>query len=197
MVILKISQLQYRYQFRLHKPTNQNQATINRSQKNLMMGISTFHSFNIPRVNKFHINPMKPANYNFKRIPTVFSSYTETASVSDPSTPFQNIYKVEFKTLEGCKLGIWRYPIFEYNAKGGIGNGIGREKNDIIDVDFDVNNLYIPSMNGDTTKFLGLPLPPFLKIDIMPEILQGNINRSTGKVGTLISANIYFHHRSF
>ncbi|XP_078176936.1 ATP-dependent Clp protease ATP-binding subunit [Carex rostrata] len=159
-----------------------------------MMGISTFHSFNIPRVNNFHINPLKPANYSFKRIPTVFSSYTDTdtASVSDPTTPFQNMYKVEFKTLEGCKLGIWRYPIFEYNAKGGIGNGIGREKNDIIDVDFDVNNLYIPSLNGDTTKFIGLPLPPFLKIDIVPEILQGNINRSTGKVDLVFKSRFWF-----
>lgn len=163
-----------------------------------MMGISTFHSFNIPRVssirvNKFRINPMKPTNYNFKRIPTVFSSYTETDAsqpdtTSDLTTPLQNIHKVEFKTLEGCKLGIWRYPIFEYNANGGIGNGIGREKNDTIDVDFDVEDLYIPALNGETTKFLGLPLPPFLKIDIVPEILQGNINRASGKVGT----SIYF-----
>ncbi|KAF3340173.1 hypothetical protein FCM35_KLT15944 [Carex littledalei] len=164
------------------------------------MGISTFYSFNIPRprVNKFRINPVKPANYNFKRIPIVFSSYTEASqpdTISD-TTPVQNIYNVEFKTLEGCKLGIWRYPIFEYNAKGGIGNGIGigigREKNDIIDVDFDVDDLYIPPLNGETTKFLGLPLPPFLKIDIVPQILQGNINPASGKVHLVLKSRFGF-----
>ncbi|KAF3334927.1 hypothetical protein FCM35_KLT21531 [Carex littledalei] len=156
------------------------------------MGISTFYSFNIPRprVNKFRINPMKPANYNLKRIPIVFSSDT----ISNPTTPLENIYKVEFKTLEGCKLGIWRYPIFEYNAKGGVGNGIGigREKNDIIDVDFDVDDLYIPPLNGETTKFLGLPLPPFLKIDIVPQILQGNINPASGKVHLVFKSRFWF-----
>jgi len=33
-----------------------------------------------------------------------------------------------------------------------------------------------------TTRFLGLPLPPFLKIDILPEALGGTIDRATGQV---------------
>uniref|UniRef100_A0A0E0ER39 Uncharacterized protein n=1 Tax=Oryza meridionalis TaxID=40149 RepID=A0A0E0ER39_9ORYZ len=31
-------------------------------------------------------------------------------------------------------------------------------------------------MSGETTKFLGPLLPPFLKIDILPEALRGNID---------------------
>lgn len=156
------------------------------------MGSSTFHSFNLPSTievsrNKFGINPANPANCNFKRVLKVLSSYTD--AITD-TTPVQKTFKVEFRTLEGCKLGIWRYPIFEYNANGGLGNGTGQEKkgetSDIIDVDFNVKDLYIPSLNGETTKFLGLPLPPFLKIDIVPEILQGNIDRKSGKVDNSI-----------
>jgi hypothetical protein len=157
------------------------------------MGGSTFHSFNLPSSikvssNKFRTNPVKPANYNFKRVLKVCLSYTDASppDTTTGTTPVRKIYNVEFKTLDGCKLGIWRYPIFEYNANGGIGNGIGQEKNgetdETIDVDFDVKSLYIPSLNGETTKFLGLPLPPFLKIDIVPEILQGKIDRKSGKV---------------
>lgn len=49
-------------------------------------------------------------------------------------------------------------------------------------VDFDVKTLYIPSLSTATTKFLGLPLPPFLKIEIVPEIFRGIINLEFGKV---------------
>ncbi|KAJ0507640.1 hypothetical protein HanIR_Chr11g0508471 [Helianthus annuus] len=46
----------------------------------------------------------------------------------------------------------------------------------------DVTTLYIPPLTTATTKFLGLPLPPFLKIAIVPEIFRGIINRESGKV---------------
>ncbi|KAJ1702243.1 hypothetical protein LUZ63_002022 [Rhynchospora breviuscula] len=152
------------------------------------MESSTFHSFNLP---KFRINPIKSANYNTKRLLKVCSEATKPNVIADTSQA-QKTYSIEFKTLEGCKLGIWRYPIFEYNAKGGSGNGIGRETNGGIDVDFDVKKLYIPSLNGQTTRFLGLPLPPFLKIDIVPEILRGNIDKGTGKVDLRFKSRFWF-----
>jgi len=37
-------------------------------------------------------------------------------------------------------------------------------------------------LTSGTTKFLGLPLPPFLKIDIVPELFQGTIDQDSGKV---------------
>jgi hypothetical protein len=52
-------------------------------------------------------------------------------------------------------------------------------------VDFDVASLYIPAMSSATTRFLGLPLPPFLKIEILPEALHGSIDRTTGQVTAL------------
>lgn len=59
---------------------------------------------------------------------------------------------------------------------------IGVDFNGETSVEFDVNTLYIPPLTSSTTKFLGLPLPPFLKIAIVPEIFRGIINVESGKV---------------
>uniref|UniRef100_A0A251SA29 Uncharacterized protein n=1 Tax=Helianthus annuus TaxID=4232 RepID=A0A251SA29_HELAN len=56
-------------------------------------------------------------------------------------------------------------------------------------VDFVVTTLYIPPLTTATTKFLGLPLPPFLKIAIVPEIFRGIINLESGKVWFLRSGS--------
>lgn len=53
--------------------------------------------------------------------------------------------------------------------------------NDLL-VSFDLETLYIPPLTSSTTKFLGLPLPPLLKIDIVPQALQGSVNQESGKV---------------
>ncbi|XP_015688924.2 uncharacterized protein LOC102711226 [Oryza brachyantha] len=94
-------------------------------------------------------------------------------------------FSVEFRTRDGCRLGISRYPDFVYNAQGGrgigAGAGSGADSGTIL-VEFDVSSLYIPAMSGATTRFLGLPLPPFLKIDILPEALRGNIDPASGQV---------------
>nr|XP_043617043.1 uncharacterized protein LOC122588888 [Erigeron canadensis] len=108
-----------------------------------------------------------------------------------------DLYSVKFKTLGDCKLGISRYPDFEYNAKGGEGSGIGKKMvgvdfNGETSVDFDVKTLYIPSLSTATTKFLGLPLPPFLKIEIVPEIFRGIINLESGKVDLKFKAKFWF-----
>ncbi|KAF9598902.1 hypothetical protein IFM89_032756 [Coptis chinensis] len=64
-----------------------------------------------------------------------------------------------------------------------------------ISVSFDLQTLYIPPLNSATTRFLGLPLPPLLKIDIVPELFQGTIDEDTGKVkqrtnGTVINKSL-------
>lgn len=94
---------------------------------------------------------------------------------------------MDFKTFEACKLGISRYPDFVYNAKGGSGTGTGKriESSEEIAVDFDLEKLYIPPLTSATAKFLGLPLPPFLKIDVVPELLRGYVSQETGKVHCL------------
>ncbi|KAC9592597.1 hypothetical protein E3N88_45587 [Mikania micrantha] len=104
---------------------------------------------------------------------------------------------VKFKTLGACKLGISRYPDFDYDAQGGEGSGIGKKMvgvdfNGETSVDFDVKSLSIPPLTTATTKFLGLPLPPFLKIAIVPEIFSGIINLKSGKVDLKFKAKFLF-----
>ncbi|GKU89406.1 hypothetical protein SLEP1_g3544 [Rubroshorea leprosula] len=104
---------------------------------------------------------------------------------------------VSFKTLGACKLGISRYPDFEYNAEGGTGTGTGTtitvdDSDNEISVCFDIKTLYIPPLTSATTKFLGLPLPPFLNIDIVPELFNGIINQESGKVELEFTANFWF-----
>ncbi|KAG1328077.1 hypothetical protein COCNU_01G020110 [Cocos nucifera] len=127
------------------------------------------------------------------------SSYTSPSKqvALDKVKPSPSIWNVKFETLEGCKLGISRYPDFEYNARGGIGTGIGRKEeearnDDTMLVSFDVGTLYIPPLTGATTKFLGLPLPPSLKIDIVPEFFQGTISKESGKVDLQFGAKFWF-----
>ncbi|KAI3925710.1 hypothetical protein MKX01_003269 [Papaver californicum] len=55
-------------------------------------------------------------------------------------------------------------------------------KSTTISINFDIHTLYIPPLNSKTTGFLGLPLPTFLKIEILPELFQGVIDEQTGKL---------------
>lgn len=108
------------------------------------------------------------------------------------------VYQVEFKTMGGCKLGIARYPDFEYDAKGGFGTGTAiNDSNGEVLAIFDVGKLYIPPLTSETTKFLGLHLPPFLRIDIVPENFQGSIDKESGKVDLEFKAKFWFSVGSF
>lgn len=122
---------------------------------------------------------------------------TQAKSISVAQTSTNKTCKMEFKTLEGCTLGISRYPNFEYNAQGGGGKGvtISDEEDQLegeISALFDPNELYIPPLSSATTKFLGLPLPPFLKIEIVPELFKGRINTQSGKVELEFKAKFLF-----
>ncbi|CAH2043900.1 unnamed protein product [Thlaspi arvense] len=111
-----------------------------------------------------------------------------------------NLYSVSFKTIGTGKLGISRYPDFEYSPRGGSGTGAARKiiggdnnaSNSELSVSFDVGTLYIPSLTSQTTKFLGFPLPPFLKIDISPEFFQGTVDPESGKVELEFTAKFCF-----
>ncbi|CAN4080777.1 unnamed protein product [Withania somnifera] len=117
-----------------------------------------------------------------------------TGVVTETPIPRTSTYNVDFKTFEACKLGISRYPDFVYNAQGGCGIGTGKriESSDEIWIDFDLKKLYIPPLTSTTTKFLGLPLPPFLTIDVEPKLLRGYINQETGKVNLEFKAKFWF-----
>ncbi|XP_061351563.1 uncharacterized protein LOC133296570 [Gastrolobium bilobum] len=150
------------------------------------------------------LSPPIPCNFYTKkpklrrRNTVIFSS--STSSEKQPKTietPTTETYTVSFKTERACKLGISRYPDFDYDAEGGIGNGSGTKvtdnqaNNDLL-VSFDPETLYIPPLTSSTTKFLGFPLPPLLKIDIVPEAFQGSINLESGKVDLEFKAKFLF-----
>ncbi|XP_050225081.2 uncharacterized protein LOC126674642 [Mercurialis annua] len=122
------------------------------------------------------------------------STSNRLESISSTTFPKADVYTVNFKTLGACKLGISRYPDFQYNAQGGTGTGIATriKKSNEISVSFDVKTLYIPPLTSATTKFLGLPMPPLLKIDIAPELFQGTIDTDSGKVDLEFMAQFWF-----
>ncbi|GMP70091.1 hypothetical protein CsSME_00029099 [Camellia sinensis var. sinensis] len=139
---------------------------------------------------KFRIN-----NQNQNQQPPPIS--TTRVTQRQPPIPKTDAYGVKFRTLGGCKLGISRYPDFEYNAEGGTGTGTGLKIVDgdldgEVSVNFDLETLYIPPLTSATTRFLGLPLPPFLKIDIVPELFRGIINQKSGKVDLEFKAKFLF-----
>ncbi|CAH8382829.1 unnamed protein product [Eruca vesicaria subsp. sativa] len=154
------------------------------------------------RINSLTTIYKSPRRYTFnhkspnqiKLVSNSLSSKPNTTQL--PST----LSSVSFKTIGTGKLSISRYPDFEYSPQGGSGSGtamsIGEEKNRTqnseLSVSFDVDTLYIPSLTNQTTKFLGLPLPPFLKIDIAPEVFQGTIDQESGKVELEFTAKFCF-----
>ncbi|XP_062120532.1 uncharacterized protein LOC133834795 [Humulus lupulus] len=149
-------------------------------------------------------NPLTLFNVSTKRaglcprkIITFSSSYSQSQETQELKS---EIYTVNFKTLGACKLGIAKYPDFGYNAEGGKGTGFASKKvaktnsedDDELLVSFDLNTLYIPPLTSSTTKFLGLPLPPFLKISIDPQLLRGIINQNSGQVDLEFKAKFWF-----
>ncbi|KAG9453141.1 hypothetical protein H6P81_006045 [Aristolochia fimbriata] len=141
--------------------------------------------------------PTKPL-FSFNPKHTIYSRNTpeEPSSIcNQDQTQEAATYTVEFQTLKTCKLGISRYPDFVYNAEGGRGKGIGKESNGDgphkISVIFNAGNLYIPPLTSSTTRFLGVPLPPFLKIEIIPELLQGTIEGG-GQINLEFKARFLF-----
>ncbi|KAJ7975641.1 ATP-dependent Clp protease ATP-binding subunit [Quillaja saponaria] len=143
------------------------------------------------------------AKLRTKTVTFCSSSYGENQPNNNSKTTITQVPQTEactvgFKTLRTCKLGISRYPDFVYNAEGGSGTGSGTrvmsdsKENTELSVLFDIGTLYIPPLTSTTTKFLGLPLPPFLKIDIVPEAFQGSINQESGEVALEFKARFLF-----
>ncbi|XP_057952559.1 uncharacterized protein LOC131146790 [Malania oleifera] len=127
------------------------------------------------------------------------SQQGEPVSTATPRSPIQLQPKtdvhsiVKFQSLGACKLGISMYPDFEYNAEGGTGIGTATDvSTDEISVCFDLKTLYIPPLTSATSRFLGVPLPPFLRVDIVPELFQGSIHQASGKVGLEFKAKFCF-----
>ncbi|GAA0173060.1 hypothetical protein Leryth_006879 [Lithospermum erythrorhizon] len=149
---------------------------------------------NIPRTNQ-----LPPSSVTLKsRSVSIFASSDNLIQTQDLTSKTSG-YNVKFMALGACKLGISRYPNFEYNAQGGTGTGTAKKitsnddmNEDEISVNFDIGTLFIPPLSSTTTKLLGLPLPPFLKIEIVPELFRGTINQESGKIELEFRAKFLF-----
>ncbi len=91
---------------------------------------------------------------------------------------------MQMKSLEGCRLTIGSYPPFTYNAYGGGGKPtvIPSQKNNLLHVSFSSETFSIPPLTSRTTKFLSLPFPPGLKIEMSMDRLEGTIDTKSGEV---------------
>ncbi|KAG0503033.1 hypothetical protein HPP92_003105 [Vanilla planifolia] len=128
------------------------------------------------------------------RCSSINHSQESYGSVSPTSAPSPSRFKVKFQTLKGCKLGIGRFPDFEYDATGGSGTATGKADGptDELTTRFETESLHIPPLTGATTRFLGFPLPPLLEIAIAPEVFEGTINTRSGKVELQFRARFLF-----
>ena len=98
------------------------------------------------------------------------------------------------KSLKGCKLKIGSYPSFIYNASGGGGKAIllPSKKINLLQVNFSSQAFSIPPLTSKTTKFLSLPLPPGLKIEMSMDKLAGTINKLSGEVELRFESKFLF-----
>jgi hypothetical protein len=98
------------------------------------------------------------------------------------------------RTEACCGLAIGRYPRFGYNASGG--GGLARlgppDPAGWQSLDFDPSTLTIPPLDFRTTRCLGLPLPPGLRIEVVPDQLQGRGQLATGQLELRFRARFRF-----
>jgi len=87
-------------------------------------------------------------------------------------------------TESGCALAIGPFPRFRYDGRGGGGPGMTAEPREEgwQELVFDPASLCIPALSRRTTRMLGLPLPPGLRIAIAPERLEGRWHPPSGTV---------------
>lgn len=79
-------------------------------------------------------------------------------------------------------LGVSFWPDFTYDARGATTLGVVTERRgDVLHLDFDVSTFEGPPVCGRTTTVLGVPLPPGIRIDIVPISLRGFLDTSTGE----------------
>ncbi len=100
---------------------------------------------------------------------------------------------MQLRSLDGCRLRIGSYPPFFYSACGGGGKGklLAKNKN-ILSLSFSTETFAIPPLTSKTTKFLYLPLPPGIKIEMLMDKLEGTINQDSGKVLLKFEAKFVF-----
>ena len=101
---------------------------------------------------------------------------------------------LQMQTQSGCGLAIGRYPRFRYDASGGGGGAaLGpHDRGGWQPLSFEPAALSIPDLSWRTTRFLGLPLPPGLRIAVHPERLEGRWQLATGAMELQFHARFRF-----
>ena len=100
---------------------------------------------------------------------------------------------VSLTTERDCQLAVSIYPTFAYDASGGGGTGTATTTTDTTQhIVFDPATLRIPPLDYRSTRLFGIPLPPPLKIDIVPRALQGEVNTATGQARLSFDAEFCF-----
>jgi hypothetical protein len=107
--------------------------------------------------------------------------------------------QLRIATLAGCGLAIGGYPGFRYDARGGGGGGRLEPPggNGHQPLRFEPADLRIPPLDWRSTRFLGLPLPPGLRITIEPEDLAGSLDPASGSLDLRFRARFLFAVGSF
>ncbi len=106
---------------------------------------------------------------------------------------------MKLESLKGCKLFIGRYPGFNYNATGGGGSSVKsihtKDQKEIIY--FNPEQFSIPPLYWKTTSFLGLPLPPGIRINVIPNKLICTLDSKGKKLELDFEANFQFSLAGF
>ena len=99
------------------------------------------------------------------------------------ATAQQHRSTARLQTLRGCRLVISHYPSFSYNAAGGGARGLVQCLEDGCQaLIFPAGQVQIPPLDSRTGRFLGLPLPPGLRICIEPKRLEGRLEPNSGQI---------------
>ncbi|KAL4535709.1 hypothetical protein Ndes2437A_g06406 [Nannochloris sp. 'desiccata'] len=128
-------------------------------------------------------------------LPAAIAADAVAASTSVPAivSP-KTISQIVLNTLSDCKLAVSVYPTFGYNAGGGGGAGTVTQdpSTGLLNVVFDPETLVIPPITSATSTVLGIPIPPPLKIAIVPKKLEGTIDPETGEANLTFLAGFEF-----
>ena len=79
---------------------------------------------------------------------------------------------------------IGRFPPFAYDASRGGGPVIHAPTNGqgLVPLKVPCDGLTIPPLDGQTARLFGLPLPPWISVQIEPDLLEGCLNPSSGEL---------------
>ncbi len=98
------------------------------------------------------------------------------------------------KSLDNCCLRIGLYPPFDYDATSGGGPAFVclQEQARLKHLRFDSNTFLIPPLTWRNTRFLSLPIPPGLKIEMLMDKLEGTLDVATGELSLNFESRFVF-----